>query len=979
MAGTNRQLVMALCLTAIAGGCTRNLYRVRADNETYSILAEKTAHAPWTPPPGYSVYPDPRARFFNPTNPNDPLLPIPAPKLYAYEIPELPPRDASRFGVGVEAEESPVDELYSSDTPADELADPAPAPPGSESRVALASYLQEEELPKPPPEEAVDEEDPLAAPDPLDVSGLIVVPIPEDVWESIPEACRERMFEFDSIRDEYARTYGEAPEAEVREAAPRLSLEDIIRLALINSREYQTQKEILYRVALALTLERYDYQLKFSPFGNGTDVNFVHDRTRGRTVNTLSIPTGANAEKMLATGGDFLASFANNVLLTFNGPEGFASDIGSELLFSFSQNVLQRDILLEDLTQAERDVIYAARDFARFRKVFFRDLAAQYYSLLLAYRGIEIEAQNYFSNLRGFNQGLAEYRAGRLPRIQVDQFEQNALRSRSSLIGRCNSLESSLDNLKLNMGLPPETPINLDLTELESLTLRDETTVSAELVRRARRNLRQEREATAPDRSTLLNFAIDLTRRMLNLLDLRERLGEEPKSRDELGLELARLLVEEAQVLVQFNRQILAEELRAMPPAPPLRIFQRTIDLVGSLLELAGRQFRLAELLGAEEATLAEGREATAQLGERLEALRLELDAVIERRELDRLPELVAQAQELLADADILVTEAMPREAPLDPATQQRETLRRVDELIETSEGLLGDAAEGLTEIEIDMDDAMLTALVQRFDLMNERGVLADAWRQIKFAGDDLRSILNLNATQIIRTRSDVNRPFDFTFDDSQTRLSASFDAPLNRKAQRNAFRASLINFNAGLRSLIELEDVIKFNIRDNLRDLQLDREQYRIAVASAALAYERVVSTRLQLQLGVENVAARDFLEAQQDYTASLSDVATEHIGYIVDRIDLFLDLEQLYVTPDGYWPLLNEEDVQPEANLHAPWLKHPYGQLPHRTLPSPQIRRMLHVPPGKPVIFEPNPEEEDDHPPHAAPEEIPAPPESP
>ena len=36
------------------------------------------------------------------------------------------------------------------------------------------------------------------------------------------------------------------------------------------------------------------------------------------------------------------------------------------------------------------------------------------------------------------------------------------------------------------VGLPPETPINLDLTELELLTLRDEVTVAAERVLRAR-------------------------------------------------------------------------------------------------------------------------------------------------------------------------------------------------------------------------------------------------------------------------------------------------------------------------------------------------------------------------------------------------------------------------------------------------------------------------------------------------------------
>ena len=57
----------------------------------------------------------------------------------------------------------------------------------------------------------------------------------------------------------------------------------------------------------------------------------------------------------------------------------------------------------------------------------------------------------------------------------------------------------------------------------------------------------------------------------------------------------------------------------------------------------------------------------------------------------------------------------------------------------------------GLIPVEIEVDDAMMTALVLRFDLMNERGILADDWRQIKLAGDDLRSVLDLNASQTIR------------------------------------------------------------------------------------------------------------------------------------------------------------------------------------------------------------------------------------
>jgi hypothetical protein len=273
---------------------------------------------------------------------------------------------------------------------------------------------------------------------------------------------------------------------------------------------------------------------------------------------------------------------------------------------------------------------------------------------------------------------------------------------------------------------------------------------------------------------------------------------------------------------------------------------------------------------------------------------------------------------------------------------------------LDLSRQSVAETSVGLTPIEIDGDEAMLTGLVQRFDVMNQRGALADAWRQIKLAGDDLRSILNLNASQVIRTQSDVNQPLDFTWDDSQTRLTLSFDAPLNRRAQRNAFRRSLINYQLALRNLIQLEDSIKLAVRDDLRELQLDREQYRISVASAALAFERVVSTKLELSLGRKNVTARDVLEAQAAYTASLRTVASEHIGYILDRIDLFLDLELLQVDESGFWPHVYDETFQPAANLAPPVAGPVYGGLPPRVWQSDAIRRMLCVPHGAPAIVD-------------------------
>ncbi len=967
-------------------GCTRTRYRVKADREVYCTLDQETAATPWQTPPGFTVQPDPRSRFFDPTPVDDPCLPTPSPQLYAYMLPELHPRDAARFRGGAG---SPDEGLAESRAYEDGTGPPA-ADRGGETSVRQASY--EQELPPDAPTTPLSGDGSPSSvgdrPDAPDVESsdvmLRVVPIPAADWESLPEGCLKRTFEFDSIRQEYLRTFHREPSAGQRDQSQRLALEDIVELALINSREYQTQKEILYETALQLTLQRFDYALKFSSGGNGTAADYTHNRSGATTVNGLSVPTTATGDKLLATGGDLLARFANDVVLTFNGPNGFAADVGSELLLDISQSVFQRDVVFEQLTRAERNLVYAARDFARRRKELFSDLASDYYGLILAYRGIEIGAQDYFSNLRAFHQGEAEYRYEGRPRLEVDQFEQTALASRSRLIGTCNSLEDNLDRLKLRIGLPPELPINLDLTELEELTLRDESTVSGQRVRRARENLLSDRSQPATDRSVLLNDAVDLAQRMLALTELRRRLGMKASDAGPLEVLLAGLSVDEARLLVDSNRAFLRQEQQAKPPAPPLRIFQRTMDLVDSLLRLTRLQLDLAAMESADPAAVAAASQSRLELSGRFEQIGRGIERAVADRQLDRIPELRTDAETLLGRVEPVVRAAdeLTDTAQRTPEEELQRTLAQIDRLLDQSQELLARQSGGLVPVELDMDDAMLTALVRRFDVMNQRGALADTWRAIKLAGDDLKSVLNLNAAQVIRTKPD--RPFGFTFDESQTRLSLTLDTPLNRKAQRNAFRLSLIDYQAGLRSLMQLEDGVKLSVRSVLRDLQLRREQYRIAVASAALARDRVISTRLQLRLGVEGVLARDFLEAQQAYTESLSAVAGEHIGYLLNRIQLFMDLELLEVDQKGFWPELYNEQLQPTPHYQLPCYARPaYGELPRGVCYSQKIKRMLKVPTGCVGVYKDQPDPAAEQAEEASPEqqqpaaeEIPLPP---
>jgi hypothetical protein len=56
--------------------------------------------------------------------------------------------------------------------------------------------------------------------------------------------------------------------------------------------------------------------------------------------------------------------------LTFNGPDGFAADVSSDLLLNISQPLLQRDIQFEGLTQSEQRCLCGARFCPVSKRVF---------------------------------------------------------------------------------------------------------------------------------------------------------------------------------------------------------------------------------------------------------------------------------------------------------------------------------------------------------------------------------------------------------------------------------------------------------------------------------------------------------------------------------------------------------------------------------------------------------------------------------
>src|SRR5262249_26780579 len=145
-----------------------------------------------------------------------------------------------------------------------------------------------------------------------------------------------------------------------------LNMERAVELAWLNSRDYQTALETLYEQALTLTLVRFAYDLHWLA-SNAT--NFIGVGDGDSATHTLTTSSSASFSRLFPAGAQLLVDFANSFVFTFNG-SGSTSML-STLTFNIMQPLLRgfgRRVVLEPLTQSERNVLYAVRDFARFRK-----------------------------------------------------------------------------------------------------------------------------------------------------------------------------------------------------------------------------------------------------------------------------------------------------------------------------------------------------------------------------------------------------------------------------------------------------------------------------------------------------------------------------------------------------------------------------------------------------------------------------------
>lgn len=938
-----RRLRQAVCLTLAAslavapGGCTRRFFRLAADKEVTEVLKEKDQVPRWGIDQfNGAPYPDPRARFADPSNPDRPPMPPDDP---AAATLSPTPQKPGKAGIAYLEGDGYLALLEAWD---------------AENRAARAAEEEREKKERERQAKGDDKDKEKAAPAKPDdkkddkAPGGKVPPVPAK--EKLPE-------ETPKPRPADNRDKGDYPDKPTAVAAEPgkdgkpadggpgcpclnplaqktylIKLEQAAELGVINSREFQNRREDLYLVALPVTAERFSFAAQFFATGFAIREHTGRQTPEGQH-NRWRTGADGGFTKLFSTGALLLFRFANRSVFELTG--NFARHTISESTINLDliQPLLRgggKAVTLEPLTQVERNLLYEIRRYARFREEFYVSIAAgaDFFSILLpgfaqgfnggafataivtaaaspqvrpgfggfgglGLTGLAAPSQGYLptvligsqlvnerknvTNLERFFVLLQNIKpSGDVTQLQVDQIEQQLLNSRNTVLQREIDLRNALDNFKLQLGLP--MTVNLELDD--------------ELLRPVARHMQRY--------EVLTNQFEDVRRAALDY--------GEPGAADQLRARLRKLFTTTELVRgTRFAREILGrwDDWAKLPP-DGAELSRRLAALEQEANALRDRRDNEDGLSEADARRLARAK-AEFDLG----TLELEL------RQYEQKPweRLIDEAQRQATQARLYLEVETDFSDVLSQARNERLALLR-EAWPDAPPVRVEDCDLLRADLEVAQQVVTQTALLNRFDLMNARAQLVDAWRQVAVSANSLLGTFNIQYHMDIATPAGLAKPLDFEGSRSRHQLILNTELPLVRKLERNDYRTALIAFQRQRRAVMSAEDTVANTVRAEIRQLRLLAQNYKIQQRAVELAYYQVETSfdefRAPPQVGgaagggrAANAAAltQQLLNAQSRLLQVQNQLFGFWINYQIFRLQLYRDMELMPLDSRGAW----------------------------------------------------------------------------
>ena len=695
-----------------------------------------------------------------------------------------------------------------------------------------------------------------------------------------------------------------------------LKMDQAIELGVVNSPTYQTFREGLYLAALPVTQQRFNFSYQWAATADWIR-SWAGPKSPDGFANNWTGTSTIGFSKLFATGALLTSDFVNTTAFNFAGG-GFTS--ASMVNVNLSQPLLQgggKAVTLEPLTQAERNLVYSIRAYARFREQFNVSVAlgttppsdlqtaagvttSNPISVLAAlgiastdvsggfvgylstlYRECDMAAdKKWVQDLQRALKIIEAYQEGGMfSPLQVEQVRSTLLTAQNTVLTDYQFVTNAVDQFKLVLGLPANLPLILDDTPARPITkildryyevIDDATDVQLRVEKQESLEAQKLREMLAQI------FAQDaLVRGTEFVKNMPGSWANWAKAKDD---DLKKRL------------DNLGEEKR--------KLFDLKTEL-----ELKGQVFPADKARQMRDAEFESDLGTLEQLLRRYEARPWEKLAKKEQATLERVKmfrSVAAQAKTVLVWARNDRFEGVSRQWPEIPPA----ALEDIDLL------------HG--EVELAQEKAVQAALRNRLDLMNARAQVVDSWRQVKVTANALMGVATVQYNLQSQTPPDGVRPLVFTPQSTSQQIALNFQLPLNRMAQRNTYRAALINYQVARRALMFQEDNVAVQVRFDVRQLQLFAANYRIQKKVIHSLYsqlennlEVIVSPTDPDQLKVSSTTGQataaalttQYLGALSALNGAQTKMYDIWLSVYATRMQLYLDLERLPLDLRGVW----------------------------------------------------------------------------
>lgn len=637
----------------------------------------------------------------------------------------------------------------------------------------------------------------------------------------------------------------------------KLTIEDAVSIGLRNSRDYQEQMENMYLAALALTFERYRYDVRPIAFGNEPGTGIHYENTPNDGSNWGLGQTNLGVSKLFPTGAQFMTELTNNTIWMLSGNSG--SQTATTLAYSLVQPLafdVQRTINLEKITQQERNVLYKIRDFARFRKDFYvtvvtgsralplpgssgsgelaflirgaRSPTVGFYYLLYEIQRL----RNQKTTIRSLESLIRDLEAlgeaGRATSLDVTELQSSLERGHLYMAHRERVVKTEMDRFKMQLGLPPDLNISLDDSLLRQFEFLDNELLELEYSSTT--------VQIDNDKQTLVTAMEDIGSVLTTLEAKVQSFEDEIVELEQiLPIRFARMTEEE---IAEVEHNVANDKQQFSD------IQQKTIDMRASISKLRD------EIQAAEDTA----------------------DVIPAVRELRR---GLLHTVRALTGVSIAI---------------------RLEKSI-------------LVPLNVNFNEAASIALENRLDLMNRRGIVVDTRRRYEVAAERLLTDVNLVAEGSVGTPplASSNEPFDFSSDSAQFRAGIEIVTPLDRRRARNNFRAAQVSLQRARRNYMAAEDQVKLDIRTMYNEAITEARIFEIcrrALRVAARELDQAIEFGDRPDAG-EYAGGRgvNISRALENILYNQNEMIESWAEYETARLSIYRDMGTMDINESGLW----------------------------------------------------------------------------